>query len=152
MMDYLGGVDVMIRIQEKLLLGRHLTMVALAALLLGGFAGSFNPMNSLEGFDRAVFALNDDLDKIVINTAAQGYEVVMPRVVQHGARSFFANVGDILIATNELLPGKVSDVVNDIGRVLVNTTLGVLGFRDVASGLGIENHERISVRLSAPQV
>ena len=121
--------------------GRRWLVLALVATLLGGCASTGNPKDPLEGFNRAMFALNDDLDKIVIKPAAQGYQAVLPDVVRRGVGNFFSNIGDIFIAANDLLQGKVPDAVNDIGRVLVNTTLGVFGLRDVASELGVEKHD-----------
>jgi len=121
-------------------MGRSLAALAVAALLAGGCASTGNPKDPLEGFNRAMFALNDDLDKIVIKPAAQGYQAVLPELVRHGVANFFANIGDVFIAVNDVLQGKVPDAINDVGRVLVNTTLGVLGLRDVASELGVEKH------------
>ena len=122
-------------------MGRSLAALAVAALLAGGCASTGNPKDPLEGFNRAMFALNDDLDKIVIKPAAQGYQAVLPELVRHGVANFFANIGDVFIAVNDVLQGKVPDAINDVGRVLVNTTLGVLGLRDVATELGVEKHE-----------
>ena len=120
---------------------RSLLALALATVLLGGCASTGNPKDPLEGFNRAMFALNDDLDKVVIRPAAQGYEAVLPAAVRRGVANVFANVGDIFIAVNDLLQGKVPDAINDVGRVLVNTTLGIFGWRDVASELGVEKHD-----------
>ena len=122
-------------------MAKTLLALALAALLLGGCASTGNPKDPLEGFNRAMFALNDDLDKIVIKPAAQGYQALLPDLVRRGVGNFFSNVGDVFIAVNDLLQGKVPDAINDVGRVLVNTTLGVLGLRDVASELGVDKHD-----------
>lgn len=137
------------RLQKKFI-GRRLLGVVLTALLLGGCAGSVNPMDLLEEFNRTMFALNDELDAIAIKPTAQDFEAVLPTLMQLGfVSNFFANSGDIFITANDLLQGKVPDVINDVGQVLANTPLGVLGFRDGASALGVEKHERTSVRLSA---
>ena len=120
---------------------RSLATLALAALLAGGCASAGNPKDPLEGFNRAMFALNDDLDKVVIKPAAKGYEALLPELARRGVANFFANIGDLYIAANDLLQGKVPDAVNDVGRVLVNSTLGILGVRDVASELGVEKHD-----------
>jgi len=122
-------------------MGRSLLALTLFTLLLGGCATTSNSKDPLEGFNRAMFALNDDLDEAVIKPAAQGYEAVLPVVVREGVGNAFANVGDISVTANNVLQGKVPDAINDAGRVLVNTTVGVLGFRDVASELGVEKHD-----------
>jgi phospholipid-binding lipoprotein MlaA len=115
--------------------------MAVAAALLGGCASTGHSKDPLEGFNRSMFTLNDNLDRIVVKPAAQGYAAVLPTVVQHGVSNFFANIGDIFIAANDALQGKMPDAINDVGRVLVNSTLGVLGLRDVASELGVEKHD-----------
>ena len=120
-------------------MGRCLTALTLAAML-GGCASMGNPKDPLEGFNRAVFALNEDVDKAIIRPAARGYEAVLPQPVRQGIANVFANVGDVFVAVNSLLQGKVPEAINDLGRVMVNTTLGVLGWRDVASELGVDKH------------
>ncbi len=116
-------------------------LVLAAACLLGGCATSGNPKDPIEGFNRAMFAFNDGLDKVIVKPVAQGYEAVLPQPARNGVTNFFSNIDDVFIALNNLLQGKVPEAINDIGRVLVNTTLGVLGFMDVASDLGIDKHE-----------
>lgn len=122
-------------------MGPRLALLAVVTLLAGGCASTGNTKDPLEGFNRAMFALNDGIDKAVIKPAAQGYEAVLPEMVRHGVSNFFNNIGDVFIAANDALQGKLPDAVNDIGRVLVNTTLGVAGLRDVASELGVEKHD-----------
>lgn len=118
-----------------------LSLIAVMACLQAGCATSGNPRDPIEGFNRAVFAFNDGLDKAVIKPVAQGYVAVLPQPARNGVANFFANIGDVYIAVNNLLQGKVPEAINDFGRVLVNTSLGVLGFMDVASDLNVEKHE-----------
>ncbi len=118
-----------------------LSAIALMAVLQAGCATSGNPRDPIEGFNRAVFAFNDGLDKALIKPVAQGYVAVLPQPARNGVSNFFGNIGDIFIAVNNLLQGKVPEAINDVGRVLVNSSLGVLGFMDVASDLGVEKHE-----------
>jgi phospholipid-binding lipoprotein MlaA len=61
--------------------------------------------------------------------------------VRKGVTNFFGNIADVFIGINNLLQGKVSDGAGDLGRVAVNSTLGLLGVFDVASNMGIEKHE-----------
>lgn len=118
-----------------------LSLMMLVAGLQAGCATSGNPKDPIEGFNRAMFAFNDGLDKAVIKPVAQGYVAVLPQQARSGVSNFFANIGDVFIAVNNLLQGKVPEAINDFGRVMVNTSLGVLGFMDVASDLGVEKHE-----------
>jgi len=115
-----------------------LPVAAITALLLGGCATSGNPRDPIEGFNRAVFAFNDGLDRAVVKPVAKGYQAVLPPPLRSGVSNFFSNIDDVFIAANDLLQGKVPYAINDVGRVLVNSTLGVLGFMDVATDLGVE--------------
>jgi phospholipid-binding lipoprotein MlaA len=116
-------------------------MVAAAAGLLGGCATSGNPKDPIEGFNRAMFSFNEGLDKVVIKPVAQGYDAALPTPVKTGVTNFFANLADVFIAVNNLLQGKVPEAASDGGRFAVNTTVGVLGFMDIASDMGLEKHD-----------
>lgn len=109
--------------------------------LLGGCATSGNPKDPIEGFNRAMFSFNEGLDKAIIKPVAQGYDYVFPTPVKTGVTNFFGNIADVFIAVNNLLQGKVQEAASDGGRFLVNTTVGILGFIDVASEMGLEKHD-----------
>lgn len=119
------------------------TLVAVVALsgLLGGCATSGNSKDPIEGFNRAMYAFNEGVDKVLIKPAAQGYDAVLPSPVRTGVTNFFDNIADFFIGVNNLLQGKPAHAVSDLGRVLVNTTVGLLGVLDVATELGMEKHE-----------
>ncbi|MDD5297242.1 MAG: VacJ family lipoprotein [Rhodocyclaceae bacterium] len=117
----------------------HLTLGVAAACVLAGCAGT-NPKDPMEGFNRGMFAFNEGLDKVVIKPVAQGYDAVAPVPVKKGVGNFFSNVADVLVGVNNLLQGKVPDATSDLGRVITNTTVGILGVFDVASEMGLEKH------------
>jgi len=115
--------------------------ISLATSLLTACATSGNPRDPMEGFNRAMFDLNDGLDKAVIKPVAQGYESSLPAPVRKGVTNFFGNIGDVFIAVNNVLQGKLPEAASDVGRVAINTTVGVLGIMDFASDIGLEKHE-----------
>lgn len=117
-----------------------LIVVALSAAL-GGCATSGNQKDPVEGFNRAMFAVNEGLDTVLIKPVAQGYDAVLPAPVRTGVTNFFGNIADLFIGVNNLLQGKPDQAVSDLGRVLINSTIGILGLFDVASGAGLEKHE-----------
>lgn len=119
---------------------KSLAMI-LAAGLLGGCATSGNPKDPVEGFNRAMFAFNEGLDKAIIKPVATGYDAVLPSPVQTGVTNFFGNIADLFIGINNLLQGKVSAGFGDFGRVAINSTIGILGVIDVATDVGLEKHE-----------
>jgi phospholipid-binding lipoprotein MlaA len=118
-----------------------------AALLLAagglvtGCATSGNPRDPIEGYNRAMYAFNDGVDKVVLKPVAKGYDAVLPTPVRTGVTNFFGNIADLLIGVNNVLQGKVSQGGGDLGRVVVNSTIGVLGVFDVATRMGMEKHE-----------
>ena len=112
-----------------------------AILLLGGCATSSNPKDPIESFNRATFAFNEGIDKAALKPVARGYEAVVPPTIRDGVSNFFGNIEDIFIGVNNLFQGKVGDAGSDIGRVLVNSTVGILGFMDVATDWGMEKHD-----------
>jgi phospholipid-binding lipoprotein MlaA len=76
----------------------------------------------------------------VLKPVAQGYQKVVPPFFQARISNFFDNIEDIGIGLNNILQGKAPEGINDFGRVLCNTTIGVLGFWDVASENGVDKH------------
>lgn len=109
--------------------------------LLGGCATTGSQKDPIEGFNRTVFAFNEGLDKVALKPVAKGYDAVVPVPAKNGIANFFGNIADVFIGVNNLLQGKVSDAASDGGRVLVNSTIGILGLIDVASDFGLEKHE-----------
>jgi phospholipid-binding lipoprotein MlaA len=87
-----------------------------------------------------MFAANEALDVTVIKPVARSYEAALPKTVQNGVANFYGNIADVGIGLNNALQGKVPDAINDFGRVMVNSSLGILGFMDVATDLGVEKH------------
>ena len=116
-------------------------MTMVLASLLGGCATSGNPKDPIEGFNRAMFAFNEGLDAVLIKPVAQGYDMVLPTPVKTGVTNFFGNIADLFIGVNNLLQGKPDQAASDLGRVVVNSTVGILGLFDVASEAGLEKHE-----------
>jgi len=118
-----------------------LTLGLLSLTLLAGCASTNNPRDPLEPINRAVYHFNDGLDKAIMKPVATVYREVLPDVVRTGVTNFFNNLYDILTALNNLLQGKIADAVSDVGRLAVNTTVGVAGLIDVATEIGLEKHK-----------
>lgn len=117
-------------------------LVILCAAILAGCASTgSNPRDPYEGFNRAMFSVNEGFDTVVAKPLAKGYDAVAPLPVKAGVGNFFGNVGDLWTGVNNGLQGKIGDGASDIGRLLINSTVGILGLFDVASELGLEKHE-----------
>lgn len=98
-------------------------------------------IDPFESINRAVFTFNENADEYVIKPAAEAYQFVLPEFVRTGVTNFFSNIGDIFVAVNNLLQGKPGNAANDIGRFLVNSTIGILGLFDVATEAGLEKNK-----------
>lgn len=123
-------------------MGRRWAMGALFALACVGSAlAQENPRDPYEGFNRSMFAVNEVIDKYAAKPVAQVYDAAVPLPVKAGVGNFFGNVGDLWIGVNSAMQGKFADAGVDIGRLLINSTVGIFGLFDVASELGLEKHE-----------
>ena len=116
-------------------------VVALSAALLGGCATTGNPNDPLEGYNRAMFSFNDQVDKVAIKPAAQVYEAVLPSLVRTGIGNVLGNLGDPWIGLNNMLQGKFAEGMSDLMRFALNSTWGLLGLLDIASEAGLPKHD-----------
>ncbi len=110
-----------------------------ASALLTGCATVQNP-DPLESVNRKTFAFNEGLDKVVLKPAATAYQAVLPQPVRTGVSNFFANLGDPWSGINLMLQGRVKDGLSDFARFGTNSTVGLLGLLDVATGWGMPRH------------
>ncbi|MBB1521022.1 MlaA family lipoprotein [Aquipseudomonas guryensis] len=94
-----------------------------------------------ESFNRPVFRFNDTIDTYALKPLAQGYQTVTPQFLEDGVHNVFGNIGDVGNLANNLLQGKVHDAGVDTGRLIFNTTFGVLGFFDVATKMGLQRSD-----------
>jgi phospholipid-binding lipoprotein MlaA len=120
---------------------RALLVAGLVSItLLGGCATTGNPKDPLEPINRGVYQFNDTVDHLLLRPAAEVYRGVLPQVVRIGISNFFSNINDVLVALNNLLQGKIGQSASDVSRVVINTTVGILGFFDPATDMGFEKH------------
>ncbi|MEH6582529.1 MAG: VacJ family lipoprotein [Halioglobus sp.] len=94
-------------------------------------------IDPLEPMNRALFGLNDGLDRFIIRPLAIGYDFILPGPAKRGMGNFFANMYDANAAVNSVLQGRFEGAAQSTGRFLVNSTFGLLGFIDVATPMGI---------------
>ncbi|MDX1655971.1 MAG: VacJ family lipoprotein [Candidatus Competibacteraceae bacterium] len=122
---------------------RSLVGLGLAALLAGcasvGDPGAPRP-DPLEPYNRTVYQFNETLDRILLKPVAQTYQELTPEIVDNGISNFFGNLGDVVVVFNDVLQLKGKQALQDTTRIFYNSTLGVLGFFDVASAMGLPKH------------
>ncbi len=123
-------MKVLVRLLGRFLLG---SAVVIASLLsTQAMANSDRQDDPLESFNRAVFVFNDTADRWVLKPIARGYRAVTPNPVERGFGRMFGNLGEVLNTVNDVMQWKIGQAGNDAGRFLVNSTVGLAGFFDVA--------------------
>ncbi|MFM0242530.1 MlaA family lipoprotein [Paraburkholderia phytofirmans] len=117
--------------------------LAVAAALLAGCTTVQTPTpgDPLEGLNRTIFTVNDKLDQYALKPVAKGYVFITPQPVRDSVTNFFSNIGDVYIAANNLLQLKITDGVEDIMRIVINTVFGVGGLFDVATLAKLPKHD-----------
>ena len=94
--------------------------------------------DSLEPFNRRMYAFNTQLDRKVLYPASRVYSAVVPKPIRKGISNFYNNFSEIPTFVNSLLQLKPGKAVNALGRFVVNSTVGILGVADVAKNMGMK--------------
>ncbi|WP_293931929.1 VacJ family lipoprotein [Iodobacter sp.] len=116
-------------------------LLPLFALLLGACATPQNNYDPIEPVNRGIFAFNNAVDKAVLKPAAEAHEKYSPGPIKQGASNFFANIDDFFASFGALLQGKGTEAGHSLGRVAINSTLGMFGLVDWASDMGLKKSD-----------
>ena len=129
-------------IKRRILYLFRITPIFLFAALTFGCAttSSFDERDPLESFNRGVYSFNQTMDEIVFNPISKFYRAITPDIVEKGVKNFFSNLGDLSVIANEILQLKFDKAASDVSRVLVNSSIGLLGFFDISSEIGLPKH------------
>ncbi|MDI9329822.1 MAG: VacJ family lipoprotein [Alphaproteobacteria bacterium] len=140
----------MYRIWRRLLLSTCLAISGLAPAWSQGSdappaaakanATAANPQDPWESFNRQIFGFNEVVDGAVLRPVARAYRDNTPQLVQTGVSNFFGNLRDLWSGVNSALQAKPVAALENVGRFVVNTTVGIYGLFDVATHLGLERH------------
>ena len=123
-----------------------ISLLSLCLLLLCGCAtlppgSKRDPRDPWERFNRSSYQFNDALDRAVLKPAAKGY-THLPQPVQTGMHNFFDNLDYPVTIVNDLLQGQLKPFFSDIGRFVLNSTLGLGGLFDPATPAGLQKNYR----------
>ena len=88
-----------------------------------------------EKVNRGIFAFNQVLDSAIFEPIARGYRK-FPVPIRRGTSNVLSNLSNLMTIPNNLLQGEIKQAGQNTIRFVVNTTLGILGIFDPASGLG----------------
>ncbi len=94
----------------------------------------------LEGLNRGIFWFNDILDTVLLRPIAWTYGFIFPDFFKEGMRNAFQNFNSPMILANDLLQFELENAAVTTGRLIVNSTIGLAGFFDVAEEIGLPYH------------
>ena len=90
--------------------------------------------------NRGIFWFNDGADRYVLEPVAKGWDFIAPEPVERSIGNFFSNLRFPVVLVNNLFQGKVQPAAIDVGRFMVNSTFGLAGLFDPATGWGLPRH------------
>jgi phospholipid-binding lipoprotein MlaA len=99
-----------------------------------------NPDDPLEAFNRQVFKMNMAFDATVLKPPAELYLKIFPAPIRAGINNVFDNVAMLPTIANDILQLQKNHTINDMGRLSINSLLGLGGIGDVATQLGVPLH------------
>lgn len=117
-------------------------LVAVTAVsLCGGCAsGPHNP-DPWQKANRAIYNVNEGIDRVALKPVADAYVKVIPKFIRTGIGNGFDNLTYFNVIGNDLLQAKWDQGLGDAGRMAVNSTIGIGGIFDVATGWKLPAHE-----------
>ena len=111
----------------------------LSFLFLCSYA--FAETDPLKDLNQKTHDLNQTLDLQVASPVARFYKRITPDFIEIGVTNFTQNVEDLSIGLNNILQGKIKSGFSDLGRFALNSTIGIAGFLDIATDMGLEKHD-----------
>lgn len=127
--------------KNRIVLGCLQPLLLISVLCGCATTGEYaDPRDPLERYNRSMHAFNEKVDDVLVKPLARGYKKVTPAPVDKGITNFFNNLADVGSTINNLLQFKLQRAANDVGRLMVNTTLGIGGLFDVASNMNMQKY------------
>jgi phospholipid-binding lipoprotein MlaA len=99
------------------------------------------PQDPWESWNRGVYRVNDKLDRAIVKPVTKGYVRAVPSPIRTGVSNFFANLETPTVMINDALQGKFLAAGNDLGRFLLNSTVGIGGILDPATPAGLARND-----------
>ena len=94
-----------------------------------------------ESWNRGVYTFNDKLDRAIARPVARAYVRVVPHPIRTGVSNFFDNLNTPTVMINDALQGKLLAAANDLGRFVLNSTVGLAGILDPATPAGLAHND-----------
>ena len=113
--------------------------IFISIMLLLSFVNKSNAeevRDCFEGLNRATFAFNQGLDKVLIEPISKGYRK-LPMPIRTGTSNVLSNLSNLVTIPNNILQGDLKAAGLNTARLSVNTTIGIFGIFDVAQQMGL---------------
>jgi phospholipid-binding lipoprotein MlaA len=121
--------------------------IGILALFFAVFSSAFadslpqpNPNDPYETYNRHAYKMNKKLDQIVFKPVASLYKDITPSPLRKGVNNFLSNLSQIPTVINDVLQLNLLQAGRDVVRFGVNTTIGLVGFLDIASSMGFDRN------------
>jgi phospholipid-binding lipoprotein MlaA len=95
----------------------------------------------LEPLNRYIFDVNTFIDEFALKPLAWWYKIGLPDPAQDGIRNAMANLRQPWTAVNDVFQGELDRAYTATARFVINSTVGIVGLFDVATGWGFPQHE-----------
>ena len=105
------------------------------------FSNEAEVNDCFETLNRATFAFNMGLDKVIFKPVSKGYRK-LPSPIRTGTSNALNNLSNLITVPNNILQGDFRSAANNSARFLINTTIGIVGIFDPANSLGFEKGEK----------
>jgi phospholipid-binding lipoprotein MlaA len=130
-----------LKISSGMLIGAAIVLGGCATTEVSELQNSANKADPYEHINREIYGFNDTVDDYVAKPVSDAYKWITPQFVQTGVYNFFSNLKTINVVINDVLQAKFAQSAHDAGRFALNTTMGLAGFVDVATGIGMQQNE-----------
>lgn len=118
-------------------LNKFRTLIGSIILLTLVFTSAKSTEECFENVSRSVFKFNMVVDELILEPIAKGYNK-LPKPLKQGTGNFTSNISTLLSIPNSLLQGNLKQFGHSTGSVLVNSTVGILGFFNPAEKMGLK--------------
>tara|TARA_B100001027_G_scaffold212333_1_gene181574 strand:- start:404 stop:1144 length:741 start_codon:yes stop_codon:yes gene_type:complete len=119
-------------------LRKIIKLLCLSLLILSLPSKIYAADECFEKASRSIFKFNMLLDDAIIEPIAKGYNK-LPKPLKNGTSNFTSNISTLLSIPTSLLQGNLNQFAHSSGSVLVNSTIGVLGFFNPAEKIGLKS-------------
>lgn len=117
------------------------TALPIPQTLIAQLAGDDDANDPLESINRAIFGFNEVVYGALLTPVAQTYNAVLPETMRLGIGNMIDNLSSPVIFVNDLLQFEIHRALTTLARFVVNTIGGIGGMVDMASSIGLEEHD-----------